>query len=156
MNKLLYGLIRHAYLHSFIYPLKKEPKQCLCTPFQKCTWTAFMLCTAYDGGPPPLFRSASFVWKSSLFLMGGHTSKTFEVTGRIWRADIPGFQTAPEGLWRPVNATTNDSLGGEVLDIPRYGHTATMLETGESDPSEVRHKQHLRSSPPCCSTGNFR
>lgn len=46
-----------------------------------------------------------------------------------------GFDVAPEGLWRPVNATTNDSLG--LVSVPRYGHTATVLNTGEANPTEV-------------------
>lgn len=73
-----------------------------------------------------------------MFLTCGHTAEPFTVTDGVWRADIQGFNEAPEGLWRPVNATTtDDSLGGKVSDIARYGHTATVLDTGESDPAEV-------------------
>ncbi|CAM9934917.1 unnamed protein product, partial [Hapterophycus canaliculatus] len=45
-----------------------------------------------------------------------------------------GFEAAPEGLWRPVNATTN---GTGVSDIARYGHTATMLDTGGASSTEA-------------------
>lgn len=72
-----------------------------------------------------------------MFLTCGHTAEPFTVTDGVWRADIQGFVEAPEGLWRPVNTTTEDSIGGEVTDIARYGHTATVLDTGESDPTEV-------------------
>lgn len=45
---------------------------------------------------------------------------------------------APEGNWRPVNASKVDTLGGQVSDISRYGHTATVLETGGANQAEVR------------------
>lgn len=55
----------------------------------------------------------------------------------MWRADINAFEQATEGLWRPVNGTVEDTLGGEIFDVARYGHTATVLDTGEADPTEV-------------------
>lgn len=73
------------------------------------------------------------------------------MTNGIWRADVQGFEEAPEGLWRPVNATKDDSLGGQVSDIARYGHTATILDTGESDPTEVWHRRGVY----CQHSGQF-
>lgn len=96
----------------------------------------------YNGNPEPLFRPGSFVWVKSLFLVCGHTPDLFTVTDEIWRADIQGFQEAeaPEGLWRPVNVSITDDLVGRVENIPRYGHSATIFETGEAEPTEVRRK----------------
>lgn len=92
---------------------------------------------AYDSAPGPLFRAASFVWNNSLFVVGGHTDEPFTVTGKVWRADIQGFNEAPEGLWRPVNTTTNDTVQGDVVHNEKYGHTATVLVTEDSNPTEV-------------------
>ncbi|CAM9750475.1 unnamed protein product, partial [Ectocarpus sp. 4 AP-2014] len=99
-------------------------------------WTELEM-VAYDGAPHAVFRPASFVWDNSLFVVCGHTEEPFTVTTEIWRADIQGFEEAPEGLWRPVNASKTDALGGQVSDIPRYGHTATVLNTGEANPTEA-------------------
>ncbi|CAM9599892.1 unnamed protein product, partial [Choristocarpus tenellus] len=95
---------------------------------------------AYDGSPSPLFRAASFVWNTSLFVVGGHTDVDFEVTADVWRADIHAFEgITREGMWRQVNVTTaNDSLGVDILPQGRYGHTATVLDTsnGSSNSTE--------------------
>lgn len=78
------------------------------------------------------------MWRNSLFLVSGHTSTPFTVTPKIWRADIEAFVEAPEGLWRPVNATVADESASDAAPEGMYGHTATMLVTDNSEPDEVR------------------
>ena len=101
----------------------------------------------YNGYPPPLFRPGSFVWINSLFLVCGHTSEPFEVTDAIWRADIQGFQEeeAFEGLWRPVNTSKTDDLGGDFENVPRYGHSSTVFDTGEVHPTEVTRTRLVKA-----------
>lgn len=63
-----------------------------------------MIATLFPGyglSPPALFRPGAFVWNNSLFIVGGHTDTSYEVTSEIWRADIQAFKEAPEGMWRP-------------------------------------------------------
>lgn len=78
------------------------------------------------------------MWKESIFTVGGHTDVPFSVTSEIWRADIVAFEEAPEGLWRPVNATVGDKdTPMDVIPTGRYGHTATVMDTGQSSPAQV-------------------
>lgn len=96
-----------------------------------------------DRQPSALFRSGSFVWKNSLFIVGGHTDVPFEVTSDIWRADIVAYVEAPEGLWREVNTTLpHDGIAGDVVPSGRYGHSATVLATEDTNPTEVLEMIH--------------
>lgn len=68
------------------------------------------------------------MWNNSLFVVGGHTNKSFEVTSSVWRADIDPFLAPPEGMWRPVNTTdVRDSAQTEADVAGRYGHTVTVF-----------------------------
>lgn len=95
-------------------------------------------CSGYDGSPPALFRPGSFVWKNSLFVVCGHTATSYDVTSKIWRADIQAFEEAPEGMWRPVNWTVADDTVNNAAPTGMYGHTATVLATDDEYPQEVR------------------
>ena len=55
--------------------------------------------TSWDEEPAPRFGHASWMWKNSMYIMGGFAQTYLQ---DIWRLDVPGFSISPDATWRPV------------------------------------------------------
>ena len=80
--------------------------------------------TIMESPPKPRFGHSAFVWKDSMFILGGFT-QVYEID--LWRFDPIGFTSSTNSTWRKANTTA----GGSQPE-GRYGHTSTVVYSSNS------------------------